>query len=528
MAGDDPDFLESFAGEFWPLRRVGFLLTGDWDQAEELAQEAMARTYAVWPRVRGYDRPAAYARKVLLNRHRSLLRRAVVEARHLVASRPDDRHQPNFGGDDLVLWQALRRLPARQREAIVLRYYLDLPEAEVARLLKVPRARSSPGPTVACPACATASDPPTPTSASPATAPRRPAHDHRGPGPPHPGRRRRRRAPAPRGPLHAALRRSDQAIPPATPTLTTLPTAGWPEVTDDAGNFRFRYPPGWEARRIGDQWVLAPRGIPRNDPGRAGLRGEGHVRPQPVEVPRVLAGHHPGGRATARRPGLPAHLARPGAVRHLLRRLGPRLRQARRSRQLPASQRPGRVPLVHRKTPWDRYQAEVQTVVSTLEKLRPTAPTVGDRSRPACRAGQWELVPPDVTVTDQGHPVGVGFRGGRPCHLRAPVSMAALQDGRLVEVRGNPAPATIELDLPEDALPATYRGSDEDRMLQIWVWDRPCKSPRPPSRPVTFRRVDLVFSDERGRRLLATHFNQGPETGVCGDRGQPSVLASWP
>jgi hypothetical protein len=37
MAGDDPDFLEFFAGEFWPLRRVGFLLTGDWGQAEELA-----------------------------------------------------------------------------------------------------------------------------------------------------------------------------------------------------------------------------------------------------------------------------------------------------------------------------------------------------------------------------------------------------------------------------------------------------------------------------------------------------------
>jgi RNA polymerase sigma-70 factor (sigma-E family) len=138
MAGDDPDFLEFFAAEFWPLRRVGFLLTGDWDQAEELAQDAMARTYAVWPRVRGYDRPAAYARKVLLNRHRSLLRRAVVEARHLVASRPEDRQQPDFGGDDQVLWQALQRLPSRQRAAIVLRYYLDLPEAEVARLLKVP------------------------------------------------------------------------------------------------------------------------------------------------------------------------------------------------------------------------------------------------------------------------------------------------------------------------------------------------------------------------------------------------------
>ena len=134
----DPEFLEFFAGEFWPLRRVGFLLTGDWYQAEDLAQEAMVRTYAAWPRVRGYDRPAAFARKVLLNRHRSLLRRAVVEARQRLPGRAEDQHQPDFGGDDLVLWQALRHLPARQRAAIVLRFYLDLPEAEVARLLGLP------------------------------------------------------------------------------------------------------------------------------------------------------------------------------------------------------------------------------------------------------------------------------------------------------------------------------------------------------------------------------------------------------
>jgi RNA polymerase sigma-70 factor (sigma-E family) len=138
MAGDDREFLDFFADQFWSLRRVGYLLTGDWDQAEELAQEAMARTFAAWSRVRGYDRPAAYARKVLVNRHRSLLRRAVVEARHTLTSRPQEWHEPDFGGDDLVLWQALRQLPARQRMAIVLRYYLDLPEAEVARLLGVP------------------------------------------------------------------------------------------------------------------------------------------------------------------------------------------------------------------------------------------------------------------------------------------------------------------------------------------------------------------------------------------------------
>jgi RNA polymerase sigma-70 factor (sigma-E family) len=137
MAGDDREFLDFFAEEFWSLRRLGFLLTGDWGEAEELAQEAMTRTFAAWSRVR-HKQQAAYARKVLLNRHRSLLRRAVVEARHALTSRPQQWHEPDFGGDDLVLWQALQQLPARQRTAIVLRYYLDLPEAEVARLLGVP------------------------------------------------------------------------------------------------------------------------------------------------------------------------------------------------------------------------------------------------------------------------------------------------------------------------------------------------------------------------------------------------------
>jgi RNA polymerase sigma-70 factor (sigma-E family) len=140
MAGDDREFLDFFADEFWPLRRLGFLLTSDWGEAEELAQEAMVRTFAAWSRVR-HKQPAAYARKVLLNRHRSLLRRAVVEARHALVSRPQaetTRYQPDFSGDDLLLWQALRRLPARQRAALVLRYYLDLPEAEVARQLGVP------------------------------------------------------------------------------------------------------------------------------------------------------------------------------------------------------------------------------------------------------------------------------------------------------------------------------------------------------------------------------------------------------
>jgi len=120
------------------LRRVGFVRTGSWHESEELAQDAFAGTYAAWGRLRRPDRAAAYARKALVNRHRSLLRRAVVEARHALTQRPEDRYEADFGGDDQLLWQALRQLPARQRSALVLRFYLDLPEVEVARLLGVP------------------------------------------------------------------------------------------------------------------------------------------------------------------------------------------------------------------------------------------------------------------------------------------------------------------------------------------------------------------------------------------------------
>jgi DNA-directed RNA polymerase specialized sigma24 family protein len=84
------------------------------------------------------ERPGAYARKVLVNRHRSLLRRAAVEARHLAGRRSEEAVQPDLGEDGLVLWSAVRRLPANRRAVLVLRHHQDLPEAEVARLLRLP------------------------------------------------------------------------------------------------------------------------------------------------------------------------------------------------------------------------------------------------------------------------------------------------------------------------------------------------------------------------------------------------------
>jgi DNA-directed RNA polymerase specialized sigma24 family protein len=77
----DVEFQEFFAGQYGPLCRLGYWLTGDLAEAEELAQEALVRAYWRWPVVRRLDRPLDYTRKVLVNRYRSLLRRARVEAR---------------------------------------------------------------------------------------------------------------------------------------------------------------------------------------------------------------------------------------------------------------------------------------------------------------------------------------------------------------------------------------------------------------------------------------------------------------
>ena len=99
MTGVELQFREFFAAEYGRLRGLGFLLTGDWAQAEELAQDALVRTYRAWPRVRRHERPGAYARKVLLNRQRSLLRRAAVEARHLAGRRFEEACQADLGTD---------------------------------------------------------------------------------------------------------------------------------------------------------------------------------------------------------------------------------------------------------------------------------------------------------------------------------------------------------------------------------------------------------------------------------------------
>jgi RNA polymerase sigma-70 factor (sigma-E family) len=134
--GDDETLFRSFFGRHYrQLRDLAFLLCGDWGEAEELAQEALVRTFAAWRTIRDHDHAGAFARRVLINRHRSVLRRALTQAKyaHWLPKADQTTSEPTTD-DRLLLWPALLRLPARQRTALVLRYYEDLSEQEIARL----------------------------------------------------------------------------------------------------------------------------------------------------------------------------------------------------------------------------------------------------------------------------------------------------------------------------------------------------------------------------------------------------------
>jgi RNA polymerase sigma-70 factor (sigma-E family) len=134
---DESEFLQFYTSQYGRLCWLGYLLTGSRAEAEELAQDALVSTYRRW-RSRRPDDPPTYARRVLLNRRRSLARRAVREARHLAGLRAQHQLPPPLTEEAMVLWDEVRRLPRRQQEVLVLRFYEDRTEADVADLLGLP------------------------------------------------------------------------------------------------------------------------------------------------------------------------------------------------------------------------------------------------------------------------------------------------------------------------------------------------------------------------------------------------------
>lgn len=136
-ASADDEFSEFMQGRWSQLVRLGYGLTGDLQAAEDLAQTAFARAYASWSRVSRADNPDAYLRRIVVNANRSRFRK--VRVSELLTDALPDLASPIDGADQradrAALVQALMKLSYGQRAAVVLRYWLDLSEAETAAIL---------------------------------------------------------------------------------------------------------------------------------------------------------------------------------------------------------------------------------------------------------------------------------------------------------------------------------------------------------------------------------------------------------
>ncbi len=138
----DRSFAEFYAGGYERALRLAMLLEADPTRAEDAVCDAFARTYGKWRSGRVTD-VDAYVRQAVVNAVRGGWRHRVVERRHAGALERqvvDDAHAPGFERQVVErdeVWTALRRLPPGQRRVVVLRYYEDLDEREVARLLGV-------------------------------------------------------------------------------------------------------------------------------------------------------------------------------------------------------------------------------------------------------------------------------------------------------------------------------------------------------------------------------------------------------
>ena len=133
---------ELYAAYYNQLVRLALLLVHDLQTAEEVVQDAFEAMHQAWRRLRDSEKALSYLKQSVVNRSRSVLRHRKVVDLHAPKPAPDE---PSAEHAVLALLErsavvsALRALPERQREAIVLRYYADLTEADIAKAMGISR-----------------------------------------------------------------------------------------------------------------------------------------------------------------------------------------------------------------------------------------------------------------------------------------------------------------------------------------------------------------------------------------------------
>ena len=134
---DDAGFAAFVRANSASLFGTAYLLTGSADRAEELLQDTLARLYPRWDRVQAAESPLAYVRRCVANRFVSSRRSPSARdvSLHELPEMPDTASLADRVADRGLLWQLLGRLPDRQRAALVMRYFHDQPDAEIAKAI---------------------------------------------------------------------------------------------------------------------------------------------------------------------------------------------------------------------------------------------------------------------------------------------------------------------------------------------------------------------------------------------------------
>ncbi len=140
--GADEAVTHLYAAHYRSLVRLSAVLLRDGAVAEEVVQDAFVAMHGAWRRLADPDKALAYLRQSVVNRSRSALRRRAVADRHAPLAAPDAasaEHGALEALEHAEVLTTLRALPVRQREVLVLRYYCDLSEADIADTLGISR-----------------------------------------------------------------------------------------------------------------------------------------------------------------------------------------------------------------------------------------------------------------------------------------------------------------------------------------------------------------------------------------------------
>lgn len=127
-----------YVQHYGSLLRLAALLLDDREASAEVVQDAYIKMHAAWRRIDDPDRALAYLRQTVVNLSRSRLRRRLVARKHAPKPMPDAasaEYAALAGLERQQVVASLRRLPPRQREALVLRYYGELSETEIAEAM---------------------------------------------------------------------------------------------------------------------------------------------------------------------------------------------------------------------------------------------------------------------------------------------------------------------------------------------------------------------------------------------------------